>query len=77
MNDEEIIDHIIKYYNERECLECSLWHAAALEYGKIGMCADCFEIRFVPIEFNVENLGMPMARVWKDREDLLEMYPNG
>jgi len=75
MTDEELINHINKYYDERTCMKCAIWDAAAQEHGKCGMCGECFDMHYTPVECNVERLGMPMLTEWKTKEELLEMYP--
>jgi len=39
------------------------------------MCGECFDMYYIPVECNIERLGMPMLIEWKNKEKLLEMYP--
>ncbi len=75
MTDEEVMAHINKYWEESQCLRCAIWNTAAQANGKSGMCGECFDMYCVPIESNIERLGMPWLLEWKNKEELPEMYP--
>jgi hypothetical protein len=68
MTDEEAIEHINKYYEEIRCMKCAIWDAVAKEYGKGGMCGECFDMNTVPIECNIERLGLPWLIEWKEND---------
>ena len=75
VKDQEVIEHINEYYDERECMKCAIWDVLAKEYGNRGMCGECFSIHYIPIECNIDLLGMPLLIEWKNKEELLEIYP--
>jgi hypothetical protein len=75
MTDQEVIEHINKYCEERECMKCAIWDSAAREYGKRGMCGECFDMHYIPIECNIERLGMPLLIEWENKEELIEEFP--
>lgn len=63
MKDEEVVAHINKYYNERMCMKCAVWDAAAKEYGKRGICEECFNRNCVLVETTeVESPQPPQLR---------------
>jgi len=69
--DQEVMDYINKYYQEIDCIQCVLWDFAAKNYGKRGMCAECFERDYVGVQWHVDSLDLALRRESKKKE--LEM----
>jgi hypothetical protein len=64
MKDEQVIDVVNKYYNERECMKCAMWDAAAKEHGKRGMCGECFDMHYVSPEMNIAKREEEFAKYY-------------